>query len=578
MPKYQFRIGQTEDGKPVKLDLETFIETRAAFIANSGGGKSHALRTIIEQSGERVQWIIVDPEGEYSSLREMFPNMLLIGKEGELPVDLKSAKLLARKVMETRVSTIVDLYGMMELRAPWVAVFVTALINLPRDLWSPVIVAVDEAHRLAPETPSGNKVERANLYESRKAIITLADSGRKQSRGAVIASQRVSKMASDARAELRNRFVGLTVQDLDRDRAADDLGFSKAQARELRDLKAGQFYAYGPALVGVQGIVKVQFDLPKTKHPRPGTKQMLEIPPASDALRSLVAQMGDLPKQATEEADTIAAAQRRIAELERQVRERPVVQAQPRVEQVVKTVEVPVLKPEELARLETAISKFSEASAQMANAGNGLIAASADAVGAAKTIGQALSAASRAPRPAPSFAPRPSAPSAPASIQRRTAAAPENGELRGGERLILIASAQYPDGVTREQLTILSGYKRSSRDTYIQRLAARGYIEVARDRIFATPEGVAALGNDYQPLPTGQALIEYWLARLTGGEQVVFEAVIREYPNEVRRDDLDERIGYKRSSRDTYIQRLQARELVVTTGRAAIKANPNLFR
>ena len=68
-------------------------------------------------------------------------------------------------------------------------------------------------------------------------------------------------MAADARAELRNRFVGLHVQDIDRQRAADDLGFTKAQARELRDLGAGQFSAYGPAL-SAPGIVKLQIDLP----------------------------------------------------------------------------------------------------------------------------------------------------------------------------------------------------------------------------------------------------------------------------------------------------------------------------
>lgn len=94
MRDHQFRVGQTEDGKIVKIDLEKFVETRAVFIANSGGGKSFALRTIIEQSGELVQWIIIDPEGEYSSLRQIFPNMLLVGKDGELPVDVKSAKLL----------------------------------------------------------------------------------------------------------------------------------------------------------------------------------------------------------------------------------------------------------------------------------------------------------------------------------------------------------------------------------------------------------------------------------------------------------------------------------------------------
>lgn len=40
-----------------------------------------------------------------------------------------------------------------------------------------------------------------------------------------------------------------------------------------------------------------------------------------------------------------------------------------------------------------------------------------------------------------------------------------------------ITVAQHRRGVTREALTILTGYKRSSRDTYLQRLRARALVE-----------------------------------------------------------------------------------------------------
>ncbi len=59
--------------------------------------------------------------------------------------------------------------------------------------------------------------------------------------------------------------------------------------------------------------------------------------------------------------------------------------------------------------------------------------------------------------------------------------------------------------------------------------------------------------------------------------QAAFEVLVEAYPNEVSRDALGEAIGYKRSSRDTYIQRLQARQLV-TTQRNAVHASDELFR
>lgn len=136
--------------------------------------------------------------------------------------------------------------------------------------------------------------------------------------------------------------------------------------------------------------------------------------------------------------------------------------------------------------------------------------------------------------------------------------------LPKGERIVLTAIAQHAGGVTREQLTILTGYKRSSRDTYIQRLREKGLIDV-RDRVLATGDGVAALGDDFEPLPTGEELRTYWLGRLPAGEKAVLEILIAAHPNGVSRDEISERTEYRRSSRDTYIQRLRARELVVAS-------------
>src|SRR5205807_8610327 len=98
----------------------------------------------------------------------------------------------------------------------------------------------------------------------------------------------------------------------------------------------------------------------------------------------------------------------------------------------------------------------------------------------------------------------------------------ESVRLGIGEKKVLAAVAQYPEGVTREQLTVLTGYRRSSRDTYLQRLRAAGWVHIGA-RVFATPEGIAALGDDYTPLPSGLALQTYWLGRLPEGERKILE-------------------------------------------------------
>ncbi len=150
-------------------------------------------------------------------------------------------------------------------------------------------------------------------------------------------------------------------------------------------------------------------------------------------------------------------------------------------------------------------------------------------------------------------------------------------KLPPGERAILIAAAQYSDGVDRDQLSVLTGYKRSSRDAYIQRLREKGLVEITGNVLVATPDGVLALGSDYRRLPTGEALQEYWRARLPEGERKVLEILLSAGGKSVPREVIDESTEYKRSSRDAYLQRLAARRLVEYSGRGEVKASSTLF-
>lgn len=172
-------------------------------------------------------------------------------------------------------------------------------------------------------------------------------------------------------------------------------------------------------------------------------------------------------------------------------------------------------------------------------------------------------------RPAPTAAPR--QPQASVSHQLILG----NGSLPPGERAVLIAAAQF-DGVEREQLTVLTGYKRSSRDAYIQRLREKGLIEVDGRTVRATPEGEAALPDDYQPLPTGAALRDYWYGRLPEGERRILEVLVSAYPEALQRSDLDEMTGYKRSSRDAYLQRMKAKRLWESAD-GGVRASEELF-
>lgn len=124
---------------------------------------------------------------------------------------------------------------------------------------------------------------------------------------------------------------------------------------------------------------------------------------------------------------------------------------------------------------------------------------------------------------------------------------------------------------------MLTGYKRSTRDAYLQRLRGAGMIDQQGDQIVATAAGLGELGSDFEPLPTGADLREHWLRRLPEGERRVLEVVVDGHPRAVARDSITDVTGYKRSTRDAYLQRLASRRLVVAGGSGTVSASPELF-
>ncbi len=110
----------------------------------------------------------------------------------------------------------------------------------------------------------------------------------------------------------------------------------------------------------------------------------------------------------------------------------------------------------------------------------------------------------------------------------------------------------------------------------MQRLSAAGLVTTTNGLIVATEAGVDALGPEFELLPTGDALLEHWLARLPQGERIILDVVVAEWPDWLSRQAISGATLYKRSSRDTYIQRLRARNLV-TTSPEGIRASDELF-
>ncbi len=232
----------TASGAPATLDLEELLATRLLVQGNSGSGKSHLLRRLLEQSAPWVQQCIIDPEGDFVTLADKFGHLVVdaVRSEHELT-------RIAGRVRQHRVSVVVNLEGLeaeQQMRAA--AAFLGGMFDAERDHWYPVLVVVDEAQLFAP-TAAGEVADEARKL-SLGAMTNLMCRGRKRGLAGVIATQRLAKLAKNVAAEASNFLMGRTFLDIDMARAADLLGMDRRQAEMFRDLNRGHFVALGPAL------------------------------------------------------------------------------------------------------------------------------------------------------------------------------------------------------------------------------------------------------------------------------------------------------------------------------------------
>lgn len=294
-------IYDVETNKSVPIDLDDIVKGRALFQANSGGGKSYITRKFLEESNGKIQQIIIDPEGEFSSLREKY-DYLLIGKDNaDIQIDINHAELLAKRLMETGADAILDLYEMSTFeRIRFVKVFVNALVNLPKKLWHPCLIIIDEIHVFAPESSKGRS-------ESLEAVASLASRGRKRGYALIGATQKLSKFHKDVASELNTKFTGRCTLDIDQKRAAQELGIKKHT--ELRNLKF-EFFVFGP---GIEGTIKVKSYPVKTTHEEIGSTAKVKLANPTK-IKSMMSDFAELPQEAENELKTTQDLNRKIIE------------------------------------------------------------------------------------------------------------------------------------------------------------------------------------------------------------------------------------------------------------------------
>ena len=567
-------IGTLTDGKHLEIDVPRLIETRLLVVANSGGGKSWLLRRILEQTASKVQQLVIDPEGEFATLREKHDFVICAPHGGDAVAHPRTAALLARRLLETGVSAVLDIYDLKaHERQSFVRLFCEALVNAPKSLWHPVLVVIDEAHVYAPE---------AGKSESAGAVIDLATRGRKRGFSLCLATQRIAKLHKDAAAEMLNKLIGRTGLDIDVRRAADEIGMTPKEAvTALRNLDAGQFYAFGPALS--REVVKVRVGSVSTTHPKVGQRLLAAPPAPSDKVKKVLAALADLPKEAEAEIHTLAEAKAEIAQLRRTLTVAK--QADPKEPATkVTRVEVPVLKAGEIKQLKAFVATID----QCANHYDKVKHAMEAAIGNAKTIvteiNAALAIATNAPKPVTSPMSGVKYQQAPRAIRPPVLSDKGSGEvnLSPMDRAILTVLAQHQEtGCQANRLVLLAGYtlNGSTRNSF-SKLRTAGYLNGGNtETMQITEAGHDALG-EFDPLPvSGDGLRHYWLGHrmLSPMDRAILSALI-DNPDGIHAQPLCVLAGYtlNGSTRNSF-SKLRTAGLLVGKNTGVMSAAPELL-
>lgn len=542
------------DNKKISFDLATLVDTRLLIQSNSGGGKSYAIRRLLEQSHGRIQQIVLDREGEFPTLREKY-DYIIAGKDGDVPANIQTAKLLARHLLEQEVSAICDLYELKAHdRVRFVRIFLESLMSAPKSLWHPALVIVDEAHDFAPEKGQA---------ESHQAVIDLATRGRKRGFAACLATQRLSKLHKDACAELLNKMIGRTSLDIDQARAADELGIIGKQDRvALRNLKPGQFHIYGPAL-NVDGkhsndVVKTKVGGVRTTHPQVGARRLEAPPKPTNKIKKILQRLTDLPVEAEQEAQDIASLKRQNADLRRKLTIAE--KSQPAVkpcnhEPVIRQLEEQIEGYKALGK--SFLKSFGDISSQVKRVAGEVdqefkdLTRQYDAVTKGKPKTRFIGTQARKPlvirEPVESRHPVPAA--------RHDTIAPMDGDLSRPQQRILDVLASFESiGVETLHKSVLAVFSNASPTSggYFNNLGklrnSLGLIEYPSTFHVILTDAGREKATPMENITSLQELHDAWYRTVTAPQAKILQTLIEIYPEDIGRDELAETIGVSPSS------------------------------
>ena len=290
-------------------DLELSVQDHLisqplAEVGIRNSGKSYTAGKICEQLCEIKQpFIVIDPEGEYWTLKERYPVIVAaVGKpigrpkgyRADLIVTSENASLLAKRVVEKGYSLVLD------LRNATLAESYTALANFLESLYQaegqhnrPFVLIMEEAHVLVPEV---GRVRLKEIREAQNKVIywtwEIAARGRHRGLGYVCIARRAAEVAKAVLSQCPTRVIFKLVDPADLCWLRES-GLTKEQIEAVQVLPQGRALVLGIADTPLYVTSKERFcthggktpiamavETPELEHAIADLTKVIKAPPA----------------------------------------------------------------------------------------------------------------------------------------------------------------------------------------------------------------------------------------------------------------------------------------------------------
>src|ERR1700730_6866375 len=223
-----------QNAETFEVKAEQIATGRTCVIGSSGSGKSYAVAVICEElCKNKVPFVIIDVEGEYSGLKEKY-EVIWLGDDENCDLRWKN-KVDLKQLAKFAPECPPIVFDLSETYRPREKVN-EFLIELYREISRrrrPYLVILEEADRFSPQVG-----ERLPIFDE------IARRGRKRGLGLMLCTQRPSLVDKNILSQCSNQLIGKMVIKNDLNAVAQFFA-GRGPPNQLTGLTPGEFFALG---------------------------------------------------------------------------------------------------------------------------------------------------------------------------------------------------------------------------------------------------------------------------------------------------------------------------------------------